>query len=165
MLTFDGYRPGALASVVGLHARYYALHWGFGLAFETKVATELAEFLSRIDLEKDLFLAAYDGDELVGSIAVDATGGGEHGAHLRWFIVAKPGFGLGRRLLRSAIEFCDARRYARIWLTTFAGLDAARALYEKHGFVLTSEAETDQWHGGVREQRFERWVDARCPAS
>ena len=47
-----------------------------------------------------------------------------------------------------------------VWLTTFAGLDAARALYERHGFRLVSESDIDQWSGGVREQRFERRMPA-----
>ena len=37
-----------------------------------------------------------------------------------------------------------------------AGLDVARALYERFGFRLESENDADQWAGGVREQVFER---------
>jgi hypothetical protein len=43
-----------------------------------------------------------------------------------------------------------------VWLTTFAGLDAARALYERYGFALADESDADQWQGGVREQLFKR---------
>ena len=94
----------------------------------------------------------------VGSVVVDASGGGPHGAHLRWFIVSEDmqGKGLGADLLGRALSFCDGRGYQRIWLTTFAGLDAARSLYERHGFALAGEDEIDQWSGGVREQTFER---------
>ena len=153
-----GYRPGALAAIVGIHARYYARHWNFGLPFETKVGAELAEFLSRHDAERDLFLVAYSDGDVVGSVVIDQSGGGPQGAHLRWFIVGEEmqGKGLGADLLGRAISFCDDRGYERIWLTTFAGLDAARGLYERHGFVLTGEADSDQWSGGVREQVFER---------
>ena len=70
------------------------------------------------------------------------------------------GSGLGKTLLGRAISFCDERGYERMWLTTFAGLDAARSLYERHGFVLAGEAEIDQWSGGVREQIFERRMSA-----
>lgn len=154
----DGFRPGALSDIVGLHARYYAKHWNFGLPFETKVGMELAEFVSRRHAEQDLFLAAYTGDGTVGSVIIDASGGGPRGAHLRWFIVAEQmqGKGLGAQLIGRAIDFCDQRGYERIWLTTFAGLDAARSLYERHGFVLSGETEIDQWSGNVREQVFER---------
>ena len=42
-----GYIPGSLGRVAELHGMYYQQHWGFGLFFEAKVATELAEFLGR----------------------------------------------------------------------------------------------------------------------
>ena len=38
---------------------------------------------------------------------------------------------------------------------TFAGLDAARHLYEKFGFTLTTEREDSQWGEPVLEQKFE----------
>lgn len=154
---FDAYRPGALADIVGLHARYYHRHWGFGLAFETKVAAEMAEFLARRDPARDLFLASYLDGRVLGSVTLDVAGGGPMGAHLRWFIVSDEarGTGLGGMLLSRAMAFCDAAGVSA-WLTTFAGLDAARALYERHGFTLTSESTVDQWSGGVREQLFQR---------
>lgn len=162
MLELDCYRPGCLADIVGLHARYYARHWNFGLAFEAKVARELAEFLARMDPDRDLFVAAYHDGSVVGSIALDITGSGPDGAHLRWFIVgdAARGTGLGRRLLARAMDFCDESGSAA-WLTTFDGLHAARALYERHGFALASERAEDQWSGGVREQLFRRPAKAR----
>lgn len=156
-ITYEGYRPGALAGVVDLHMAYYAPVWNFGRAFETKVASELAEFLERHDSERDLFLTAWMDDKLVGSVTIDATGGGKRGAHLRWFIVSDDvrGKGVGGALMKKSMAFCDAHGYAHRWLTTFAGLDAARALYEKYGFVLTAEKAHDQWAGGVSEQLFE----------
>ncbi|MEO1192379.1 MAG: GNAT family N-acetyltransferase [Pseudomonadota bacterium] len=155
-ITFAGYRPGALAGVVGLHMAYYAPAWGFGLAFETKVASELAAFLQGHDAARDLFLGAYDGQgQLCGSLVIDGKDAAGAGAHLRWFIVDAAGQGLGGRLLDQGMAFCRDRGYRRVYLSTFAGLDAARRLYERHGFRLVAESEVDQWQGGVREQRFE----------
>lgn len=158
MRTFDGYRPGSLAATVALHAEYYAREWRFGLPFEAKVASELAAFLTRMEPARDLFLTAWDGDVMVGTVTVDVSGGGEGGAHLRWFIVsdAARGTGLGGALIERAVAFCDQRQVPRIWLTTFAGLDAAAALYEKQGFALVSESDVDQWSGGVRERLYAR---------
>jgi GNAT superfamily N-acetyltransferase len=153
MIEVGGYRPGCLADIVACHARYYAENWGFGLAFEAKVAGELAAFATRMNPEDDLLLVAHEGERFAGSIVIDAD---SRGAHLRWFIVAEPGHGLGRRLIQSALAFCDERHYATVWLTTFSGLDAARRLYEEHGFKLIEESAIDQWQGGVREQLFER---------
>ena len=53
-----GYRPGAIGRVAQLHGEYYHRHWGFGLFFEAKVATELAAFLSRCDETRDGFWTA-----------------------------------------------------------------------------------------------------------
>jgi len=155
-ISFDGYRPGALAAVIGLHMAYYGREWGFGRPFEAKLAAEMGAFLARYDAERDLFLAAYDAaGSLVGSVVVDAEAA--EGAHLRWYIVAghARGAGLGRALLERAVAHCAERRYRRIYLTTFAGLDAARHLYESLGFTLCDESDTDPWQGGVGEQRFE----------
>jgi hypothetical protein len=104
---------------------------------------------------RDLFLTAWRGDAIAGSISMDVTGGGADGAHLRWFVVsgAARGSGLGKELM-AARSFADSVAAGPVWLTTFAGLDAARALYEKHGFALDRKARTDQWQGGVREQMF-----------
>ena len=157
-IVLDGYRPGALAGVLGLHMSYYAREWGFGQAFETKVASELAEFLSRMDPARDLFLTAWRGDARAGSSSMDVTGGGPDGAHLRWFVVSESerGSGLGKQLMARAIEHADSVAAGPVWLTTFAGLEAARALYERHGFTLSSQSDDDQWQGGVREQLFRR---------
>ena len=156
----DGYQPGVIAEVTGAHIAYYAREWRFGLTFEAKVATELSAFLSRYDPVHDLFLCARDRQgELLGSITIDGLGGAVGaGAHLRWFIMrdAARGLGLGGELLRKALQFSDERHYARIYLTTFAGLTAARHLYETHGFVLVQESATDAWHGTVGEHTFER---------
>ena len=43
-----------------------------------------------------------------------------------------------------------------VWLTSFRGLDPARALYERHGFRLVEEREAGSWGTSVLEQRFER---------
>ena len=156
-----GYRPGAIADIVAAHMAYYAPAWGFGLAFETKVATELSAFLKRYEPTRDIFLCATDRDAtFLGSITIDGIKGETpDGAHLRWFITtdAARGTGLGRHLLATALAHCDAHGYAQTYLITFAGLDAARHLYEHAGFRLHSETAADTWSGGaVGEQRFVR---------
>ena len=152
------YRPGAIGRVAEMHAAYYHSHWGFGLFFEAKVATELAEFLHRFDGERDGFWTVLDGNRVMGSIAIDGLKAASEGAHLRWFIVAPElqGSGWGRLLLAEAIAFCDRRAYSKTFLWTFAGLDAARHLYEGFGFRLVTETEGERWGARVVEQRFER---------
>lgn len=157
--SMPGYRSGTIAEVVGLHATYYAREWNFGLAFEAKVARELAAFLTGFRPGFDFFAAEWDAQSrLAGTISLEAPRPDEPMAHLRWFIVSDTasGSGLGKRLLAAAMAHADAQSFASVYLTTFDGLGPARRLYERAGFVLVSEAAEDQWQGGVREQRFER---------
>jgi GNAT superfamily N-acetyltransferase len=154
-----GYKAGALAEVVRLHMAYYHTNWGFGLAFETKVAGELAEFMSRFNQDSDLFLTVYSfTGECVASISLDSKDVNGMGAHVRWFVVDDhfAGQGIGRMLMRKVIEHCDRSGDNQSYLTTFEGLHVARKLYESFGFKLTEERYVDQWAGGVKEQLFVR---------
>ncbi|MEM7525233.1 MAG: helix-turn-helix domain-containing GNAT family N-acetyltransferase [Pseudomonadota bacterium] len=158
----SGYRPALLARVVEMHARYYSGLVGFGLPFETKVASELAEFMTRLDAPvNEIWRASHNGG-ISASIAIDGQDLGGGAAHLRWFIVddALRGTGVGKRLLERAVAFCDERNVAEIHLWTFRGLDAARALYERVGFRLTEETPGRQWGAEVIEQTFVRRKDA-----
>jgi ribosomal protein S18 acetylase RimI-like enzyme len=156
-LKLVGYVPGAIGRITELHATYYSVNWNFGLYFESKVATELSEFLSRFDEAHDGFWAARVDDRIVGSVVIDGKEAPTHGARLRWFIVAPEyqGRGLGNLLIREAIVFCRKANFRRIYLSTFAGLDPARHLYEKFGFVLREEKEDNHWGEKVAEQTFE----------
>ncbi len=151
-------RRGPTARIAELHATYYHRHWKFGIFFEAKVATELAEFLRRFEKERDGFWTIRHEDRVVAAIAIDGSKAATDGAHLRWFIVSPEmhGKGMGRRLMTEAVSFCDRHAYRRIFLWTFAGLDAARHLYETFGFRLVSEQEGEQWGTRVTEQCFER---------
>lgn len=150
-----GYLPGAIGAIAALHADYYGREHGFGVLFEARVAAECAAFCSRFDPARDGLWLLVDAGRILGSIAID--GGGAGGAHLRWFIVADAvrGCGLGRRMLEAAMAFCRRAGHGSVHLATFAGLDAARALYERQGFRLVSEADGETWGATVREQRFE----------
>ncbi|MBM3556516.1 MAG: GNAT family N-acetyltransferase [Alphaproteobacteria bacterium] len=152
----EGYVPGLIGRVVELHGLYYAREWGFGVFFEAKVAAGLAEFLGRYDPTRDgIWSASIDG-RIEGSITIDGKDSAGAGAHLRWFILSDVarGQGVGRALLDRAIAFCRERNHPRVYLWTFAGLDAARHLYEQAGFHLVEELDQRQWGKTMREQRF-----------
>lgn len=172
----QGYLPGAIGRIAALHAHYYHRQAGFGVAFEAKVARELAGFCERYDGARDgLWLALNDsaGDNtsaeagprsIEGSIAIDGprAGNDDEGsepgsAHLRWFITSDQtrGSGTGTALLNAALTFCRARSYERVVLWTFDGLHAARHLYQKAGFRLVHQQRGTQWGTEVNEQRFE----------
>jgi len=152
-----GYLPGAIGRVVEMHGSYYHANWKFGAFFEAKVAGELAEFLGRYDGRRDGFWTAVSGGRVEGSIVIDGARAEREGAHLRWFILsdALRGKGVGRRLMEAALEFCRSNGYPRIYLWTFAGLHAARYLYEQSGFSLVEQRLGAMWGMEVTEQRFE----------
>lgn len=157
-----GYRPGCLGRIVDMHARFYARHAGFGVFFESRVASGLAEFAGRLDKPCNQLWTALDGDRIVGSVAIDGEDLGKHPedrqAHLRWFILEDGlrGAGTGRQLLQQALAFCDQQAFEATQLWTFRGLDAARRLYESSGFTLAEEWPGQQWGEPVIEQRFVR---------
>lgn len=154
----QGYCPGVIGSVVGLQASYYAANYGFGAVFERKVATEMSEFMGRIESPANTTFSAFLGETLLGSVSLDGEDLEEGVSHLRWFIVIPEaqGMGVGNLLLEEATSFVDAAGFARTRLWTFKGLDAARHLYEKHGFELVYENRGKQWGTEVIEQEFER---------
>ena len=154
-----GWRPGLLGDVVALQARYYSANWGFGAFFEAKLAREMAGFASRYDARQDLILSALDGDgRTAGSISVDGSDPGAPGGllHLRWFILGEGarGRGIGRALIAESLSFARSLRRPGVYLWTFAGLDAARRLYDDAGFVLAEENTGETWGTRVTEQRF-----------
>jgi DNA-binding MarR family transcriptional regulator/GNAT superfamily N-acetyltransferase len=153
-----GYRTGLIARVTEMHARYYARESGLGQHFESVVASGLAEFCHRVDTPANGLWAALQGDQIVGSVAMDGEDLGSNVAHLRWFIVGDGvrGGGVGRRLLSTALAFADERGFDETHLWTFSGLSAARHLYESMGFVLAEAWQGDQWGRQVMEQRFVR---------
>lgn len=156
----EGYKPGALGRLIEMHGVYYASAWDFGQFFESKVALESAAFFQRFNPDTDMTWLVCDGERIVGSLIIDGEGfsTADKVAHLRWFILDDEcrGHGLGDQLMHHAINFCDERGFKRCYLTTFAGLDAARALYERYRFNLIEEVRSETWGINVTEQRFER---------
>ena len=151
-----GYVPGAIGRIAELHALYYSREWGFGKYFEAKVAAELAEFVGRLDDAQGGLWTACLENRVQGAIAIDGIKARTDAAHLRWFILSPhlKGRGLGNELLGRALGFCRENAYHKVYLWTFKGLEAARHLYEKHGFALAEESEGDQWGTTVIEQKF-----------
>ena len=161
----EGYRPGTIGRIAEMHAVYYAREWGLGAFLEAKIARDCAAFIDRYDPDTDLLLLALSGEAIAGSIIVDLNDpaskeveGGDRGAHIRWFIVddAIRGTGMGRKMMRRAVHHIDSFADGKAWLTTFAGLDAARRLYENFGFQLARERQDRTWGDPVHEQLYLR---------
>lgn len=147
----------ALQRIVDMHDSYYGSAWGFGPSFTAKNVAELSAFLAGFDPARDgLWTARVDGC-IEGSAAIDGSKAAAVGAELRWFMVsdALRGQGAGAQLLDRALTFCRDHGFGRVCLWTFAGLDDARRLYDRAGFVLTEERTGTRWGTEVLEQRLE----------
>ena len=158
-----GYVPGFVGRITELHATYYHEHWGFGAFLETKIATEMSEFVARYDPDRDRIWCVLVGNRIEASLTIDGMHAREAGAHLRWFIASDTvrGQGLGNRLIDEGIRFCRDRDYRRVYLWTFRGLEPARHLYEKVGFRVAETRRAAQWGKQVEEQRYEMSLAGR----
>ena len=79
-------------------------------------------------------------------------------AQFRWFLVDEryQGMGIGSKLIKTALDFCRENGYRHVFLWTFKGLDPARRLYDKAGFVLTEEKPNREWSSvEIIEQKME----------
>jgi len=159
MKIHTAYIPSAIGSIAALHGLYCAKNWGFGVSFEAIVAKGLSDFFLRLT-DDDLVLIAEDDQGIVASLFIDMHDpeGPEDVARLRWFIVANraKGSGIGRKLMARAVDHVDRLSEGKAWLTTFAGLDAARHLYEAYGFFLVREDDGQTYGATVQEQEFRR---------
>ncbi len=142
-----GYYPGLLGEIVALHGRYYTEAMSFDITFEIQEGLELSGFMGRFDPTRDGLWAATAGERFAGAVVIDGLLKDRHGARLRWFIVSPEyqGRGLGWNLIQRAVGFCRERKHPRIFLRTVEGLEAARALYLKAGFVLVESHPVVQW--------------------
>ena len=154
-----GYVRGIIGDVIRLNAVYYYENWGFDLFFEAQIAGDIVKFMQNYDDDRDgIWTVSVDG-YIEGCIAIDDSGAQSDNTRLRMFMMSDKlrGQGYGRKLMQTAINFCDEKKYTQVTLGTFAELDAARHLYESFGFKLThEEPESSRWGKPVREQHFER---------
>ena len=156
-INYLGYYPGVVGKIIESHAVYYYKNWGFDVSFETQVGRELSEFVSKFNKNRDGLWVATHLDQFVGALAIDGRHAFIEGVRLRWFIV-EPGFqnsGIGKELIGQAIEFCKQKRYPKVFLWTFKGLESARRVYETAGFQLCEEHDVFQWGQNIREQKYE----------
>ena len=147
-------QPGDLGEIVRLHGVLYAREYGFDQTFEAYVAAPLAQF-AKTGCPRERIWIAEQNDEIVGCIAI--VGHSPRVAQLRWFLVSPDarGGGLGKRLVREAVQFCEEAGYESVILWTVSALTAAAHLYRSAGFVKVEEKPERQWGVDVIEERYE----------
>ncbi len=144
-------RPGDLGRIIQLHGTAYERERGhFGLPFEAHVARTVAEFVLDNEARGRVLLAERGADLVACAAIVERRGAGNeiHG-QLRW-VLADPsvrGLGLGKRLVRMAIDHARASGWSEVFLETTDGLDASMGIYKALGFEIASRERHALWTG------------------
>ncbi|MBT5186651.1 MAG: MarR family transcriptional regulator [Kordiimonadaceae bacterium] len=154
----EGYRTELIGVIAALHGKIHGKIAGLGAPFEGMVAAGLADFIPRHENTRNKIWYGEQDGKIMGSITIDGEELGNNIGHLRWFIVDTDiqSSGLGGKLIQKAMDFCDQQKFDEIHLWTYKGLDAAKNLYEKHGFKLVEEVDSDQWGVDLTVQKYVR---------
>lgn len=157
MRRITSYVPGVIGRVAEMQAIYYERVWHMGVEFEALAAEGMATFMRSFDPARDGLWVIEDAGRIVGSIVIVGNDATFNLPRLRWFFIEPEyhGMGLGNQMLDAALDFCREVGHKKLILTTFAGLDLARHLYEKAGFRLTHEEHGSMWGTPRTEQVFE----------
>jgi|SRR5215813_10524383 len=146
-------KPGDIGAVIRLHGILYAQEHQLDQTFEGYVAAGMGEFIKAYNPATDCLWLAEKDDEIVGSIAI--VGQPDRTAQLRWFLVHPDARGgLGRELLRAAIQFCREHAFKSVFLWTVSELHVAAHLYTQAGFVKTEQKTHHIWGKERTEERY-----------
>ena len=139
-------RAGDFGWIISRHAQLYLQEYGWGEPFEGLCAQIVADFVNNFDAERERCWIAELNGENVGCVMLVKDG--QPGvARIRLLLVDPKGrrLGLGAKLVDECVRFARAVGYAKITLWTHSVLAAARHVYEKAGFTLTSSEPRQSW--------------------
>ena len=139
-------RTGDFGWIVSRHAELYAKEYGWNEPFEGLCAQIVADFVNNFDPKWErCWIAEIDGENVGCVMLVKDEQPGV--ARLRLLLVDPKGrgLGLGTRLVDECVRFARAAGYRKITLWTHSILSAARHVYERAGFTLTSSEPRHTW--------------------
>ncbi len=139
-------RHGDFGWIVSRHAELYAREYGWGEPFEGLCAQIVADFVNHFDAKREHCWIAEMNGENVGCVMLvkdDEPGV----ARVRLLLVDPKarGLKLGTELVDACVRFARTAGYKKITLWTHSVLSAARHIYEKAGFTLTSSEPKHSW--------------------
>ena len=139
-------RAGDFGWIISRHAELYLQEYGWAEPFEGLCAQIVADFVNNFDPKLERCWIAELNGENVGCVMLvkdDEPGV----ARLRLLLVDQKtrGLGLGARLVDECVRFARNAGYKKITLWTHSVLSAARHVYEKAGFTLTSSEPRRTW--------------------
>lgn len=144
--------PGDIGWMIERHGTLYGEEYGWRGPFEGMCAGIVSDFVKNFDpkLEK-CWIAEVDGVRAgcVMLVKDDPKAKKADVARVR-LLLLEPfarGMGLGRKLVEECVSFARAKGYRRVTLWTHRELTAARAIYDKLGFVKMGEESHDDWGG------------------
>ncbi len=150
-------RPGDIGWIVHRHGALYNQEYGWDWTFEALVAKVAGEFIEQFDARREGCRIAECDGRIVGAAFVVRTGE-PHVAKLRLVYVEPEmrGAGLGRLLVEDCMAFARQAGYRRMTLWTNDPLIAARALYQRLGFVMTASEAVTAFGVAMMSETWER---------
>ena len=147
-------RPGDVGYITYLHGILYAPEQGWDHTFDSYVAIPLAEFARSQSSSERIWIVEREG-KIVGCTAIVKFS--ENAAQLRWLLLHPDlrGQGLGRRLVKEAIAFCQDAGYSSVFLWTVSTLPIAAKLYGSVGFREKEKVTHELWGSLVTEVKHE----------
>jgi GNAT superfamily N-acetyltransferase len=142
-------------AIARINGEVFEPEHGMEPSFAGDMAVQLAELRrSGWPGEREgCWIAELDGRPVGGVTLRDLGGGLARLGHLALHPDAR-GSGAGRRLFDTVVDAARAAGYERLELMTFRDLEAAREIYRRGGFELTSSEHMVRWG---RELDWERW--------
>jgi DNA-binding MarR family transcriptional regulator/N-acetylglutamate synthase-like GNAT family acetyltransferase len=139
-------QAGDFGWIISRHAELYLQEYGWGEPFEGLCAQIVADFVNNFDAERERCWIAESNGENVGCVML-VKDDQPRVARIRLLLVDPKGrgLGLGAKLIDECVRFARAAGYAKITLWTHSVLTAARHVYEKAGFTLTSSEPRHTW--------------------
>jgi len=147
-------RPGDIGYITYLHGTIYKQEYNYGIAFETYVATGLAEFYRQYDPQKDGVWICEHENKIIGFLALMHRE--NNTAQLRYFLLipAYRGMGLGKKMMQLFMNHLKEKKIQHAYLWTTNEQDKAACLYKNFGFELVEEKYSEAFGKPLIEQKY-----------